>query len=73
MTKKALTKGQYARRVVTIDLMALLIFCIWAMVLNSFGIDASSTLDVIKTIGCCELIMLMGKKLYDKKRGEENE
>lgn len=71
--KKRKSKGQFAKEILVCDLVLLLIFAIWGMVLVSLGIDPSSTLTVIFTVGGGELLLLMIKKIFKDKDSDNNE
>lgn len=70
--KRRLSKGQLAKRILYFDLLFLLVTGVWAMVLASLGVDASSTLTVIYTVGGGELLLLMIKRIIGD-RGNNNE
>lgn len=71
--KKRKTKGQFAKEILICDLVMLLVFSMWGMVLVSLGIDPSPTLTVIFTVGGGELLLLMIKKIFKDKGDENNE
>lgn len=61
--RRRLSKGQLGKRILYFDLIFLLITGVWAMVLASMGVDASSTLTVIYAVGGGELLLLMIKRI----------
>lgn len=61
--RRRLSKGQLGKRILYFDLIFLLITGVWAMVLASMGMDASSTLTVIYAVGGGELLLLMIKRI----------
>lgn len=71
--KKRVSKGQFAKRIIILDLLALLLFGFWGMFLATKGIDASATLGVIYAVGGGELLLLMIKKMFKGKGSEEDE
>lgn len=70
--RRKLSKGQLGKRILFLDLLFLFVTGVWAMVLASLGVDASSTLTVIYTVGGGELLLLMLKRLFGD-RGNNNE
>ena len=70
--RRKLSKGQLGKRILFLDLLFICVTGVWAMVLASLGVDASSTLTVIYTVGGGELLLLMLKRLFGD-RGNNNE
>lgn len=66
-------KGKFAKKIVIIDLICLLIFSVWGMALATLQIDASATLSVIFTVAGGELLLLMIKKIFNDKGGNDDE
>lgn len=70
--KRKLSKGQLGKRILYFDLLFLLVTGVWAMVLATRGLDASSTLTVIYAVGGGELLLLMIKRIFGD-RGNNND
>lgn len=65
---KKMSKGKFAKLILVGDLLFLLCMCVWAMVLASKGLDASSTLTPILTVGGTELLLLMLKRVFGERK-----